>query len=210
MRTSTIAATILFAAVAAFVVSGAASISVGNAASLNLGSQNLTPYRTCTITATPAGTTAVIDAVVRQATATTNLGTQTTIEVSSANNANRRTYVKFDLSGCTPSIPSSGNVRNATLRLYATAVAATCRTVDIFRVTAAWTEAGITWNNQPFGTTLNNPATGSRSDSVDVGSAAGCTNTVAGYVSGADVTTDVVGFRWGIGDEQRLDDPRRR
>jgi hypothetical protein len=194
MRTSTIVAAVLFVALGALGASAVASTSVGNAASLNLGSQNLTPYRTCTVTATPSGTTAVIDAVVRQATATTNLGTATTMEVSSATNANRRTYVKFDLSGCTPSIPASANVRNATLRLYATAVAAACRTLDMFRVTAAWTEAGITWNNQPFGTTLNNPASGSRSDSVDVGSTAGCTNIAAGYISGADVTTDVAAF----------------
>ena len=46
----------------------------GAAASLNLASQAFTPYRTCTVTATPATTTAVIDATVRQGSAATNFG----------------------------------------------------------------------------------------------------------------------------------------
>jgi len=131
---------------------------------------------------------------VRQATPTTALGTQTTFEVSSASGANRRAYLKFDLSGCSPSIPSNATVRVATLRLYASALPAACRTLDIFRVTAAFTESTVTWNNQPFGTTLNNPATASRTDSFDVGSVAGCQNLAAGYLTGADVTTDVAAF----------------
>jgi len=170
------------------------STSWGAAAGVTLNSQNLTPYRTCTVTATPASTTAVLDAVVRQATPTTNLGTATTTETSSANAANRRVYIKFDLSGCSPSIPAAANVRAATMRLYLSALPAACRTLDIFRVTASWTEAGITWNTQPFGTTLNNPATASRTDSFDAGSVAGCQNLAAGYVTGADVTTDVAAF----------------
>jgi hypothetical protein len=166
----------------------------GMAASVTLNSQKLTPYRTCTVTATTATTAAVIDAVVRQATPTTNLGTATTIETSSANAANRRVYIKFDLSGCSPTIPSDANVRAATLRLYMSALPAACRTLDIFRVTSSWTETGITWNTQPFGTTLNNPATASRTDAFDVGSVTGCQNLAAGYVTGADVTTDVAAF----------------
>src|SRR5690242_18859850 len=80
----------------------------GSAASLNMSAQNLTPYRTCIVTGTPSTTTSVLDAVVRQATATTNFGTATTFEVASAPlSANRRSYLKFDLSGCAPAIPSS-------------------------------------------------------------------------------------------------------
>jgi len=62
----------------------------GSAASLNQSSQNFTPFRTCTITATPSGTTAVRDAHVQQATATTNFGTATAMNVASATAANRR------------------------------------------------------------------------------------------------------------------------
>lgn len=170
------------------------SVRSGASSSLNLGSQDLTPYRTCIVTASPSTTTAELDAVVRQATPTTPLGSQTTFEVSSSLNANRRTYVKFDLSGCTPSIPASATVRGATLRLYASALPTTCRTLDIFRTTSTWAESTVTWNNQPFGTTLNNPANTARTDSVDVGSASGCQNASIGYITGADVTTDVAAF----------------
>ena len=76
-----------------------------------------------------------------------------------------------------------------------TAVPAACRTMDIFKVTAAWTETVITWNNQPFGAAINNPATASRSGSFNVGSTAGCQNLAAGvYVVGGTVTPDVATF----------------
>ena len=176
-------------------VSIAAGAAVGFAAGLSLTSRALTPYRTCTITATPASTTAVIDASVRQASASSNFGTLTTIHVATASTANRRLYVRFDLSLCSPVIPASAIVRLATLRIYVTALPASCRTVDLFRVTAAWTETGITWNNQPFGTTLNNPGSGSASDSYTAGTPGGCQNTATGtYIAGANPTADVGAF----------------
>jgi hypothetical protein len=177
-------------------VAGALIASTGFAASLSVTSQGFTPYRTCTLTATTAASTAVIDASVRQASATTNFGTSTTNDVASQSAANRRLYIRFDLTLCSPAIASSATVRLATLRLFATVLpAAVCRTIDIFRVTASWTEAAITWNTQPFGTAINNPASGSRVDSFNVGTQAGCQNLTANaYIVGADVTTDVVAF----------------
>lgn len=172
----------------------AAHLQVGAAASLNVTSQGFAAYRTCTLTATPSSMTAIIDSTVKQASATTNFGTATTNSVSSSLSANQRLYLRFDLTQCSPAIPSTATVRLATLRLYMSAVPAACRTIDLFAVTASWTEAAITWNNQPFGTTLNNPATGSRSDSFDVGTPAGCANQAAGYVAGTDPTTDVASF----------------
>ena len=173
---------------------GAATWSV-QAAAINLTSQAFTPYRTCTITATPATTTAVIDTTVRQATAGSNFGTLTSLTVSSASAANQRVYLKFDLSLCNPALPASATVRVATLRLYLTAVPAACRTIDIFAVTSAWTETGVTWTSQPFGTTINNPATGSRTGSFNAGTPAGCQNQAANaYAAGAVVTTDVARF----------------
>jgi hypothetical protein len=171
-----------------------ASIRGGAAASLSLTSQGFTPYRTCTLTATPSTMTSIIDSTVKQASATTNFGTATTNSVSSASAANQRLYIKFDLTQCSPAIPSSATVRLATMRIYMSAIPAACRTIDIFAATTSWTEAAITWNNQPFGTTLNNPASGSRTDSFDVGTPAGCANQAAGYVTGAEVTTDVSAF----------------
>lgn len=166
----------------------------GFSASLNASSQNLTPYRSCVVTATPSSTTAVIDSKVQQANATTNYGTLTTFDVSSRTSQNRRTYIKFDLGGCSPAIPSSATIRLATLRVYVTTLPSVCRTVDIFRVTASWAESTLTWNNQPFGTTINNPPTGSRTDSFNVGTPTGCENRVAGYTVGAVVTSDVAAF----------------
>jgi hypothetical protein len=61
-------------------------------------------------------------------------------------------------------------------------------------VSSTWAEGTITWNNQPFGTTLNNPATASRTDSFNVGTPAGCQNLAAGYITGADTTTDVAAW----------------
>jgi hypothetical protein len=169
--------------------------SSASAASLTLTSQALTPYRTCTITATPATTTGVADATVRQGSATSNFGTLTSTNVSSGSGINQRAYLRFDLTTCIPAIPTSAVVRLATLRLYLTAVPAACRTIDAFAATASWTETGITWNNQPFGTTINNPPSASRSGSFTVGTPAGCQNQATGaYLVGGTVTSDVAAF----------------
>ena len=184
---------------AAFVVFVAGALAsatvVGFAAGLSLSSQSFTPYRTCTITGNPASTTAVLDSSVRQGSATTNFGTQTTNNVATTGAANRRLYIRFDLSLCSPAIPATAIVRLATLRLYVTALPANCRTIDIFRVTASWTEAAITWNNQPFGTVLNNPSSASATDTFNAGTPAGCQNLSTGtYMVGANPTTDVAAF----------------
>ena len=166
-----------------------------NAASLAFSSQPLTPYRTCVLSGTPTTTTVVADAEVRQATAGTNYGTATTLVVTSSGTANRRIYLRFDLAACVPAIPSTATVRLATLRLYASALPAACRTLDVFRLTTAWTEAAITWTNQPSGTVLNTPPLATRSDSFDVGTPVGCLNRTAGvYVTGVDLTADVASF----------------
>ena len=165
------------------------------AAGLSFSAQALTPYRTCVLSGTPATTTAVTDASVRQGSATSNFGTQTTNDVASGASANRRLYLRFDLTQCSPAIASSAVIRLATLRPYVTVLPAACRTVDIFRVTATWTESAITWNNQPFGTTINNPASGSATDTYTAGTPAGCQNlTSSTYITGAVVTADVAAF----------------
>jgi large repetitive protein len=170
-------------------------IRVGSAASLALNAAALTPYRTCVLSATPTTTAVVADAEVRQNTATTNYGTATTLTITSSGTSNRRAYVRFDLTACTPSIPAGATIRSATMRLYLSALPSGCRTLDIFRIGAAWTETAITWNNQPFGATINNPATVARTDSFDVGTQGGCENRTAGaYSAGVDVTTDVAAF----------------
>ena len=181
---------VVFAVATALGASGTAAF----ATSLNLASKSLAAVRTCTVTATTTTTTSVADANVRQASATSNFGTSTTSDVSSASGANQRLYTRFDLAGCTPAIPATATVRLATLRLYASTLSSNCRTLDIFRVTSSWTEAGVTWNNQPFGATINNPAQSSRTDSFDAGTPSSCENKVTGYVTGAIVTSDVAAF----------------
>jgi hypothetical protein len=172
-----------------------AALTQGSAASLGLASQVLTPYRTCVITATPSTTTAVIDASVRQGSATSNFGTSTTNNVASALAANRRLYVLFDLTQCRPAIAPTATIRLATLRLYLTGLPTSCRTYDLFRVTSAWIESTITWNNQPFGAAINNPASGTATDAFTAGTPAGCQNLATGsYLVGANPTADVAAF----------------
>lgn len=154
-------------------------------------SQSLTPVSTCVITATPATTTAEIDDSTTQATPTTKNGAATTVTVQSGSSANNRLYLEFTLTACTPAIPAAAIVRLATLRLYVSARSTSCRTLDLFPVTASWSEASITWNNQPFGTTLNNPALASRTGTFNVGNVAGCQSQALGYTVGATVTSDV-------------------
>jgi hypothetical protein len=169
----------------------AAGVQTGRAAGLPVASQKLSVFRTCVLTTTPSASTAGTDSYVDQAAATTNNGSATFLDVQSGSSLNRRAYIRFDLTRCSPAIPSAASVKIATLRLYVSAIPAVCRTEDIFAATAEWTEAAITWNNQPFGTTINNPASGSRADALTVGSAS-CQNTTANaYVTGWTVTTDV-------------------
>jgi hypothetical protein len=171
------------------------SMHLASAAALSVGSQRFTDYRTCTLSATPATSTSIIDASVRQGSATSNFGTVTTNNVASGSGANRRLYVRFDLAGCSPAIPATATVRLATLRLYSSALPTICRTIDVFRVTSTWSESTLTWNNQPFGTAINNPAAGSATSAIGVGTIAGCQNlTAAGYLVGGTVTTDVAAF----------------
>jgi hypothetical protein len=186
-----------------------AHVAVGFAAGLAVTSRNLTPVRTCVVTATPTTTSSEIDATVKQGSPTTNSGSATTVTVQSGSAANNRLYLQFSLATCTPLIPASATVRLATLRLYVSARSAVCRTLDIFAVTASWTETVVTWNNQPFGTTLNNPPTASRTASFNVGNIAGCQNLALGYAGGITVTADVqryvagsaTNFGWMIRDD---------
>lgn len=164
------------------------------ATSLSLASKPLTALKTCVLTATPAATTTETDSEIRQANPNSNFGTTNAINIASGSGANRRGYLHFDLTKCSPAIPTSASVKLATLRLFVTTLPAVCRTHDIFRVTAAWTETVITWNNQPFGTTINNPPTAQRTASLDVGASPCQNSTNTQYVSGWDVTTDVAAF----------------
>jgi len=170
-----------------------ASLSSGAAASVPLTAKTLSSPKACVLSANPASSVVAIDSFVQQASPGTNSGSATTMNVTSSNLANRRVHVRFDLTKCSPAISPSATVVDATLRLFATAVPSSCRTQDVFRVTATWTESAITWTNQPFGASANNPAQSARTSSINVGSAPCTYSTANQYVAWA-VTADVASF----------------
>jgi hypothetical protein len=183
----------LSACLAAFLVLGLFGGAVAWAGSLSVTSKRLTVYRTCLISAATGTSTSVVDAYVDQATPAVP-GSPASLNINSENGKVRRTYVQFDLSACSPEVPSNATVRTAALRLYAGAPVNACRSHDLFTVAAAWSESTLTWANQPFGTTLNNPAQAQRKSFLTIGTQGGCQNTAGGYVTGWDVTSDVQAF----------------
>jgi hypothetical protein len=193
-RGSRISGKAVAALLAATAVSVYVGLTVGNAASLSVNSANLTTFSTCSLSGSGGGSASVFDSYVDQNGATANNATATTMDAESRNGKNRRPYLQFNLTKCSPSIPSSATVKSATLKLWVTGIPATCRTEDVFAATSSWTESGITWNNQPFGTTTNNPASGSRTDSVTVGSAGSCTVGSTGQYATWTVIADVSRF----------------
>ena len=162
-------------------------VTVGMASSLSVTSSNLTSYRTCVIQGYPATATAESDSMVQQDNTGTNYGTATTMEVQSrSTNKNHRGFVKFDLSKCSPTIASTASVKLATLRVLVSALASSCRTDDVYRVTATWTETAITWTNQPA-------TSGTATGSANVGATPCANSTTNGYVNW-DVTADASTF----------------
>jgi hypothetical protein len=81
------------------------------------------------------------DSYVRDASPTSNYGTNTQLWVDSGTNENYEGYLKFTVSGVV------GSVQSATLRVYSTS-----STVDgpaVYTTADNWTETGITWNIRP-------------------------------------------------------------
>ena len=115
------------------------------------GNVDQTPAtHTWTITA-PAGCTASTqtlganaDSWVLQSSAGQNYGTDSVLKLETKSGADARPYVRFNL----PAIPAGCQVTSAKLRLYASSYK-TGRTLQAFRVAAAWTESALNWNNQP-------------------------------------------------------------
>jgi hypothetical protein len=172
--------------VVAIVVGTVATSTAGYAAGIGLTSATLTTVRTCVLTASTTSPSTVADTYVSSGAATSNFGSATTMNVQSGRTDDRRVYVSFDLTACSPTIPVGATVAGAVLRTYVTALPSSCRTYDAYRVTSAWTESGITWNTQP--------TIGALSSSIDVGNSGQCANRNVAYVSGWDVSPDVQAF----------------
>jgi hypothetical protein len=169
------------------------SVSVALAAALPITPTLLTGASKAYSAPASCTLTAVADASVNSVTPTTNSGTSTQLNVSPNSLATQRAFVRFDLSGCSPSIPADAIVQSATLQLAIASTVLATRTIQLRSVSATWIEAGVTWNNQPA-------VAGSvtSSSEVTVGQAAGtvvswtATSNVQSFVTGA--ATDF-GFR---------------
>jgi chitodextrinase len=113
-----------------------------NASSSNIASVTTptTPPPPTTLTLTPDA-----DANVKEASATTNFGNDTTLKADGGAGAQIAIYMKFTVSG----VAAGQTVKSAVLRLYVP----TDGTVDgppLFGAAdTTWTETGITWSNRP-------------------------------------------------------------
>lgn len=136
------------------VLSAALAAGVGLAASVGITSEHLTVHTsavvisptTCTLSAADA------DSYVSESSLLTNVGAATNLDIRSALLDNKRTFVQFSLAPC--SIPANSLVTAASLELFMFTAPAAGRTYDAHRVTASWTEMGITWANQPAAAAL--------------------------------------------------------
>ncbi len=101
--------------------------------------------------------TSTRDATVNQATPATNNGAATTVSTNTAQNANQRSVVRFDLS--TTGLSSNTALKTSTLNLVPTTPLFLSRSQEVHRITGAidWTEAGVTWNTRDGVLAWTNP-----------------------------------------------------
>jgi outer membrane protein assembly factor BamB len=92
--------------------------------------------------------TSTRDASISQAAPAVNNGAATTMSTHTAQNANQRSLVRFDLS--TTGLNSNTALKTSTLNLVPTTPLFTSRNQEIHRITGTtdWTEAGVTWNTR--------------------------------------------------------------
>ena len=177
---------LILAALASLMTLGPAS-----AASLAISSADLTAATrtygapvTCTLTA-------VADSYVDAVLATTNFGTSGVLNVNPSAVGTERSFVRFDLTTCSPAIPADAIVQVAQLRLTVAALVPASRTIALRSATSAWTEAGVTWNTQP---TVAGSVTASAG--VTAGQTAG---TVITWTATSDVQSFVTGAASNLG-----------
>lgn len=167
------------------------SVTAGAAAALSIASAYLTGASKAYGAPVTCSLTAVADASVNAALATTNFGTSTQLNVSPNSVATQRAFLRFDLTGCSPTIPADAIVQSATLNLTTASLVLATRTIVLRSVTASWTEAAVTWNTQP-GVAASNTSTAG----VTLGQAAG---TVVSWTAISDVQSFVAGTATDLG-----------
>ena len=143
-RTRRLASLVVVILATSATIAGATAVTLTSGL-LATSSKTLT-HATCTL----QGTAQAIDSEVRAANPNNNYQTNTTM-LTEGTGSQRKVYVEFTLSACSPALPANAEVDSATLTLWATAVGGT-RTLKLYRTTSTWTEAGITWNTQPTST----------------------------------------------------------
>ncbi len=89
--------------------------------------------------------TSNVDSYVESSTPTTNYGTSIKLKVDPKSVSVKRSLVSFDLS----TLPPGQVIVQAVLSLYLSIAPSTNRILEVHRVTANWTELGVTWNSQP-------------------------------------------------------------
>lgn len=137
---------------------------VAYAASLGVTPNRLTATTSATsISASTCSLQPVADTYADEFSLLSNFGNSTDLLVRSLAANDRRSYLRFDLASC--SIPAAAEVETAVMSLYLSAAPSASRTYDAYRVTAAWTETGLTWSNQPSAsaTATSSVATGTTS-----------------------------------------------
>lgn len=165
---------------------GALVATLVSAGSLPVAPQRLTAYRSCVLSAFPNTSGVAADAWVREDLPTFNGGASTELHVRSNSGTRRRTYVRFDLSSCSPTLPTSATVRSAELRLFVFAVPTASSTYAVHRVTNSWDPLTIRWGNQPG-------VAGAATGTARVCSASSCVNRYYDWNVTADVAAFVAG-----------------
>jgi hypothetical protein len=129
-------------------VVAASGTSAAVAASLGITPARLTVFAAATtVPVASCRLEAAADSYVDQLSLLSNFGGAATLLVRSSLAQNRRSFVRFDLSTC--SIPPTARVKTAILTLFLATAPSSSRTYVASRATAAWSEAGLTWTNQP-------------------------------------------------------------
>jgi hypothetical protein len=161
------------------VVAGIAiGVGTGFAATMTVGSHHLwggtqtLTKATCTL----SGTTSSTDTYVNQASATSSFGTGTTMLVQPDSGSQKWAFIRFDLSQCSPVIPTTGGADTATLKLVVTVTPRSSRTLTVTPIASTWSNT-TTWNAAPsfassatttFATGTTNNATISIPVTIDV------------------------------------------
>jgi uncharacterized repeat protein (TIGR01451 family) len=122
--------------------------------------------------------TADRDSWINEASVNQNNGNTTTLRAtaSSTNTSRTRAVIGFTL----PSIPSNETITGATLKLFVTTTGT--KVVTVNRLTASWTEAGVTWSN--FNTSFNATAEASFTPSSAGAISIDVTSLVQGWKNG--------------------------